>query len=245
MRLLPALTLSIGIICAGALLTIGLSNIRKPNRVVTVKGLAERDVRADLALWPIRFVRTGDNLVSTQQQIDADTTLVSTFLSQHGLNKADITSQNTEVVDRAAQAYGDGKFPSRFIITRTLIIRSHAVDKVQQAWQATPVLISQGVILSRQGDGGIANAGDPVYLFNGLNQVKPAMIADATRNARTAARQFANDTASRLGEIQTADQGVIQILPQDKANLFQEEHLINKTVRVVVTLQYQLNNHWF
>lgn len=90
------------------------------------------------------------------------------------------------------------------------------------------------------GGGNGGNDNGPSYLFNGLNALKPSMIAEATKNARVAAEQFARDSGSKLGGIRDANQGVFEILARDKAPMLQEEHQVNKTVRVVATLDYAL-----
>jgi len=206
-------------------------------RIVNVKGLAERDVKADLALWQLRFVRAGDQLATVQAAIQQDDAAVTAFLTRQGLGPEAIAFRNLEVTDRAAQTWGDGKYPSRYIIVRTVMLRSADVDKVAAAYQASGALVDAGVVLGGENPG---NSGGPTYLFDGINALKPAMIAEATKNARDAAEQFARDAGSRLGGIQRASQGVFEILPRDKAPMLQADKQINKTVRVVATLEYRL-----
>jgi hypothetical protein len=206
-------------------------------RYVTVKGLAERDVKADLALWPIRFVEAGDDLAKAQAKIQQDDAAVLAFLQRHKLGTDAIAFRQLDVTDRAAQAYGNGQYPSRFIIARTLMVRSADVDAVAAAAQATGELVADGVVLADENGPG---NGGPAYLFDGLNRLKPAMIAEATKNARAAAEQFARDSGSRLGGIRRANQGVFEILPRDKAPMLQADKQVNKTVRVVATLDYRL-----
>lgn len=232
---LGALLLAIGLALGGWFIGHGFEAGRT-QRVVVVKGLAERDVKADLALWQLRFVRAGDQLSNVQAAIQKDDATVTAFLQQHGLGPQSIAFRDLEVTDRAAQTYGDGKFPSRFIITRTVMVRSTDVDKVAAAYQASSALVDAGVVLGGDNPG---NSG-PIYLFDGINQLKPAMIAEATKNARTAAEQFARDSGSRLGGIRFANQGLFEILPRDKAPMLQQDKQINKTVRVVATLEYRL-----
>jgi hypothetical protein len=233
--IVSALLLAVGIALGGWFTGHGFEAGRNA-RMVAVKGLAERDVKADLALWQLRFVRAGDQLVQVQAAIQQDDAAVTAFLRQHGLGPEAIAFRDLEVTDRAAQTYGDGKYPSRFIITRTVMVRSTDVDKVAAAYQASSALVDAGVVLGGDAPG---NNG-PTYLFDGINALKPAMIAEATKNARDAAEQFARDSGSRLGGIQRANQGVFEILPRDKAPMLQQDKQINKTVRVVATLEYRL-----
>jgi hypothetical protein len=233
--IVSALLLALGLAAGGWCIGHGFEAGRNV-RVVSVKGLAERDVKADLALWQLRFVRAGDQLADAQAAIQKDDAAVTAFLAGHGLGAGSIAFRDLEVTDRAAQAYGDGKYPSRYIVTRTVMVRSADVDKVAAAYQASSALVDAGVVLGGDGPGN----GGPIYLFDGINTLKPAMIAAATRNARAAAEQFARDSGSRLGGIQRANQGVFEILPRDKAPMLQQDRQINKTVRVVATLEYRL-----
>lgn len=236
-RIAAALLFALGLTAAGWFIGHGFIAGRHA-RVVTVKGLAERDVKADLALWPIRFVRAGDKLADVQAAIQKDDAAVMAFLQKHGIGADGIAFRDLDVTDRAAQAYNTGNFPSRFIIARTVMVRSTDVDRIAAAYQASSELVDAGVVLNSEGMG----SGGPTYLFNGLNALKPAMIAEATKNAREAAQQFARDSGSTLGGIQSANQGLFQILPRDKAPMLQEERQINKTVRVVATLDYALED---
>ncbi|KGI78923.1 SIMPL domain-containing protein [Oleiagrimonas soli] len=235
-RILAAALVAVGLIAGGWFVGHGFEAGRL-HRAVTVKGLAERDVKADLALWPIRFVEAGNDLKAVQTAIQRDDASVDAFLKKHGLPADAIDFRQLEVTDRAAQAYGTGNYPNRFIITRTVMVRTPDVDTVAKASQATGELVDAGVVLSDQN-----GSSAPSYLFNGLNQLKPAMIAEATRNARAAAEQFAHDSGSHLGGIVQANQGVFQILPRDKAPMLQEERQVQKTVRVVATLRYALRD---
>src|SRR6185312_13454642 len=105
-------------------------SVHHPRRRRAMKGLAERDVKADLALWQLRFVRAGDQLATVQAAIQQDDAAVTAFLTRQGLGPEAIAFRNLEVTDRAAQTWGDGKYPSRYIIVRTVMLRSADVDKV-------------------------------------------------------------------------------------------------------------------
>jgi len=233
--LLTAVVLAVGMIGAGWLVAEGLREVRVGDRTVTVKGLAEREVKADLALWPMRFVATSNELDQAQAKIAADAATVTEFLAEAGIPREAIAVQSLEVTDLLAQAYRSGPVESRFIVAQTLMVRTPEVDRIAAASQQVGTLVARGVVLSGEG----AAAG-PAYIFTGLNAIKPEMIAEATQSARTAAEQFANDSASRLAGIRTANQGLFQILPRDDAPGEMESRQINKTVRVVSTVEYAL-----
>lgn len=237
-RSFAALLIAAGLVIGGWFIGDGFAHSRH-ERFVSVKGLAERDVKADVALWRIRFVQTGNDLADAQAKVQQDDAAVTAFLARHKLGGDAIAFRNIQVNDRAAQMYGNNEFKTRFIVTGTIMVRTGNVDAVAAAAQDTGALIAQGVVL---GDANGGNDEGPTYLFNGLTALKPSMIAEATRNARAAAEQFAHDSGSRLGGIRRANQGVFEILPRDKAPMLQQDHQVEKTVRVVATLDYTLQD---
>lgn len=236
MRLLAALVLAAGLVGTGWLVGDGVSR-RGADRWVTVKGISEREVRADLALWPLRFVATGDDLPRVQQQSRTDADAVRRFLTGAGLPAEAIEVQGVEVTDVLANAYRSGPIESRFIVAQTLMVRSTDVDRVAAVSQRVGELVDAGVVLSSEGGGG-----GPYYLFTQLNDVKPAMIAEATKRAREGAEQFAADSGSRVGGIRRANQGLFQILARDDVPGTSEPRQIAKTVRVVSTVDYLLED---
>ncbi|MDZ7680130.1 MAG: SIMPL domain-containing protein [Fodinibius sp.] len=158
------------------------------------KGVSERDVMADMALWPIRFVAAGNKLEEVQRNIQQDRQHIQSFLESHGIAVEALEIQNIEVTDRTAKAYQSGPYENRFILAQTLMVRSEQVATINKASQDIGSLVEAGVILNNQYSGG-----GPSYLFNGLTTLKPEMIAEATTNARSSAEQFARDSGSALG----------------------------------------------
>jgi hypothetical protein len=235
-RLLGAVAIAVGLAVAGWLVGAGFVESRLGVRSVTVKGLAERDVRADLAIWPLRFVATGNELAAVRDKIAADEAAVRKFVADAGLREATVEVAGFEVTDALAQIYRSGPVESRFVMAETLVVRSADVDAVATLAQRVGELVSVGVVLSS--DGG--SAAGPVYLFTGLNAAKPEMVAVATHKARASAEQFANDSGSSLGGIRSASQGVFQILARDEAPGLMEPYQIAKRLRVVSTVEYFL-----
>lgn len=233
---LGALLLAVGIAAGGWFVGRGVIEARTGDRYVTVKGVSERAVRADLALWPLRFVATGNDLSEVQAKIDSDTDAVVTFLRNNGTTDEEIQLQGLDVTDLLAQTYRSGPVESRFIVARTILVRSTDVDRINATSQRIGALLSAGVVLSSDFMAG------PFYTFTGLNEIKPEMIAEATRNARQGAEQFAADSGSAVGGIRSANQGVFQILAQDGTPGLDENRQINKTVRVVSTVEYFLKD---
>lgn len=230
--------LAVGLALCGWFIGDGIVSSRLADRYVTVKGVSERDVRANIALWPLRFVVTNDDLGKAQQQANASKTAILDFLKRHGIDDAKAELQGLEVNDVLANPYRSGPSTSRYIVTQTIMVRSEYPEVVQSASQNVNELVTAGVVLSSSGRPG----NGPTFLFTGLTALKPEMIAEATANARRAAEQFAQDSDSQLGTIRTANQGIFVILPRDRAPGITEGNQLNKTVRVVSTIQYYLDN---
>ncbi len=230
-----AFVVALSVTAAGWFVGRGVEQTRSYDRFVTVKGLAERAVVADRAVWPISFVSTDDSLQVAQEMVERDTRAVRAFLAEHGLSGDAVEVQNLVVTDQLAQAYRSGPVDSRYIIEQTLLVRTEDVAAVREATQDIGVLLAEGVVLGGQG-----YRPGPSFMFTGLNDIKPEMIAEATAAARASADQFAADSGSVLGSIRRANQGVFQILAADGAVNMDESSQINKMVRAVVTLEYFL-----
>jgi hypothetical protein len=201
---------------------------------VTVKGLAETFVSADLAVWPLRVTATGNDLGQVQGEIDEDVATITSFLTEQGIAADAIQPQRVEVTDLLAQAYRpEGIGESRFILAQTVIVRTEQVDRVAALNQQTGELVRRGVVL--------VDSGGPTYLFTRLNEIKPEMLAEATRNARAAAEQFAADSGSEINGIRRAYQGLFEILARDPAPGLFEPGQLDKKVRVVSTIEYRLS----
>jgi hypothetical protein len=232
-----AIILAVGLAVAGLGIGWGFVSGRAAARYVTVKGLSERDVTADIALWPIQFVSTDDDLGRAQTKIETSKDAVMTFLARHGFESSEVEIRRLSVKDLYADSYRQGPIESRYIIEQSLMVRTDDCRKVEAAAQAVGEIIEAGVVLSSQGrfDG-------PTYLFTGLGDLKPEMIAEATAGARRAAEQFAADSGSLIGKIRRANQGVFVILARDRAPGISEAEQRNKTVRVVTTVEYSLKD---
>jgi uncharacterized protein len=240
MRLSPsasAVVIAVGLALGGGLIGRGFAKGRAAEPYVEVKGLAEQEVVADLALWPLRFVATGNDLKVTQAEISRESQEVFAFLGRHRIDTAGVQLQGLEVSDAFANRFQTERTGPRYVIQQTLIVRSSDPNKVLAASQRVSELVAAGVVLSSSGEFGI---GGPTFVFTRLNQLKPTIIAAARANARAAAEQFARDSRSTLGGIRQASQGVFVILPRDQAPGVSEESQLHKTVRVVSTVQYFL-----
>lgn len=233
-RLLPAVAfgalIALGLVGGGALVGQGVVNARVGDRAVTVRGLAERDVKADLAVLPIRFTASGDVLSEVQARIDGDLATVRQFLKAQGYPEEAIDLGRLQVADTLSREWSSNSNGPRFILAQTVDVRTNDVDRVQTTTRALNDLVRQGVVLQ--------DFSGPSYIFTRLNDVRPEMIAEATAAARTGAEQFAKDSGAPLGPIKTAGQGSFEILPRDGSG--DEASSVNKKVRVVTTISYRL-----
>jgi len=236
---IAAVIVAFGLTVAGFFVGDGFARGRRADRFVEVKGLAEREVAANLALWPLRFAASGDDLAGAQAQITRSHKEVIAFLERNGIPAAASELQNLQVTDANTMRYGrERPGGPRFVIEQTVMVRSDKPAVVQAASQKVSELVSAEVVLSSSGEYG--PFGGPTFIFTGLNALKPKMIAEATASARAAAEQFATDSGSSLGGIRQANQGVFVILPRDQAPGVSEGSQLHKTVRVVSTVQYFL-----
>ena len=236
---LPAAVVAAGVALAGLLVGAGVARVRGNDRAVTVKGVAERDARADLAVWPLRLVAADDDLARAVASLERSTAAVRAFLAASGLDSAstEVAVQDFSVSDAQTNQGGAVQTGSRFVIRQTVVVRSTNPDRVLAASQRVAELVRGGVVLSSGAEYG---GGGPTFLFTRLNALKPAMIADATARAREGAEQFARDSRTGLAGIRRASQGVFEILPRDQAPGISQESQLVKTVRVVTTVEYQL-----
>lgn len=221
------LSLALGLIVAGWLVAGAVYEVKASQQVVTVKGLAEREVPANLALWSLGFTTTANDLATLHQRIAEDTEAVIGFLTRQGFEQAEIDRSPPAITD---QQNFNNNANERYQAQSVVLIRTEKVEAVQQAMPKTADLVAEGVALNR-------NYEFPSeYMFTRLNEIKPAMIAEATRNAREAAEQFAKDSGSQVGAIRTANQGYFSI--EDRDRLSPQV----KRIRVVTTVEYFLED---
>ena len=203
-------------------------------RTVKVKGLAEKDVKADLAVWNIRFQSTDNSLTNAKKNIENQEKIIKEFLSGAGFSDNEIIIQGLTMQDAFADSYRDrNSIPARYTLNQTLTIRTKKIDLVNTTYPQIGDLVSKGVTFNSYGNG-------VSYLFTKLNSIKPAMLKEATQNARQAADEFALNSNSKVGKIRSANQGVFSILAREEIPDQSEREQINKKVRVVSTVEYYL-----
>ncbi len=233
--LVAALVLALGFAAAGLGIGKGLERFRTADRSVTVKGLAEKDVQADYAVWPLGFRRAGADFGAVQRALAEDRDRVVAFLKGQGFIEAEIEIRPLQVQDLWAREYGGNNQPLRFQGTGQVLVKSTKPTAVEAAALAVDPLIQAGVQLGGTNDG----PAGPRYLLRGFNEVKAPLIAEATRNAREQADKFAGEAGATLGKLRNANQGVIQIGSAGGEG-YDDGSARLKRLRVVSTFEYAL-----
>lgn len=226
--LLSAVVLAIGVILGGYLLGDGLRRSRMADRSVTVRGLAERDVTADLATWSISYSAQGTELGDVQSAIDRDTRAITDFFRRLGFKDEEITTAGVGV----NQYYDSNRGVNNVTVRRRLQLRTTDVMKARGGFARQFDLIRSGVAIE-EGSG-------ITYSFTRLNEIKPAMIAEATKDARAGAERFAADSGTSVGGIKQATQGYFSVGARDGEEMGNGNESPFQKVRVVTTIDFYL-----
>jgi len=222
--------IALGLAVAGLFVANGLGDIRRGDAVVTVRGLSERDVEADLATWTIATQANGNDLAAVQAKADSDAEAVRSFLSANGFTPAEIQPRGSSV----SQYFDSNAGRMNITIRQRILARTVDIRRMERAFANQAEIIRKGVALDSDGGGGVQ------YSFTKLNDVKPEMIAEATKSARESAEQFARDSDTRVGGIRQATQGLFSITGRDGETGMGTETPYQK-VRVVTTIDFYLD----
>ena len=226
-----ALIIAAGLLLLGVMVRSGIVEFKNRERIVTVKGLAEMEVPANKVTWPLVHKEISNDLSSIYSNTEKKNKAIVDFLLENGIAKEEITIEPPQIVDIKADRYGNQDVDFRYNSTSVITVTSQNVDKVRELMSEQTELLKKGIAL----DGGDYQY-RVNYEFTGLNEIKPGMIEEATKNAREAALKFAKDSESRLGKIKSASQGQFTIYDRDANTPY------IKNVRVVTTITYYLKN---
>lgn len=226
-----ALLLALGVAAAGWTVGDGLQRFKLADRSVTIKGLAEADVESDFAAWNLTFRRAGSAFADVQQALAKDRSRVMRFLEGAGFTAEELEIRPLQVQDAYSREYGASNQPLRYTGSGLIIVQSDRVALVEATALAIDPLIEAGVEI----EGGSG----PRYQLRGFNEIKPGLLAEATRNAREQAEKFAAEAGARVGTLRTANQGVIRITGSD-GNDWDDGSSRLKRLRVVSTFEYAL-----
>jgi hypothetical protein len=240
--------IALGLVLGGWILGAEIKQTRLGDRYVSVKGLSERTVKSDLAIWTLGYKEAGDDLGPLYSKSESNKKTIVDFLTKQGVQESEIDTGMIQVTDTQANEWGGAnRAPKRYIVQQLITVRTPRVDVVAAAAQKTIQLLQAGIVLTT---GTRGEGSGVIYKFNGLNSIKPDMITEATRNARASADRFASDSGSKVGAIRSANQGVFSILSANAGGasdegggeIFSADTSITKTVRVVSSIDYYLEN---
>ena len=226
-----AIVLAIGMVALGAQVKQGINNFVAKDRVVTVKGLAEMEVPANKVTWPLMYKEVGNDLSTLYNKISHTNKAIVDFLQQKGITKDEISINAPEIIDMQAERYVGENKTYRYNVTTVITVTSNKVDLVRNLISEQGELLKQGIAIT----GGDYRY-NIQYDFTSLNEIKPQMIEEATKNAREAAQKFAKDSDSELGKIKRANQGQFSIENRDANTPY------IKRIRVVTTIDYSLED---
>lgn len=230
-RIIESVIVACGLTLLGLSIRSGIVTFREMERVVSVKGLAERDVEANRVIWPLMYKDLGNDPSVLYTNMKQKNEAILKFLRSKGITDDEINIVPPEVIDLQAERYTPTNVLYRYNATGVITVISTDVKKIRALMNEQTELLQQGIAIT----GGDYRY-NVTYEFTGLNDIKPQMIEEATVNARAAAEKFAKDSDSKLGKIKNASQGQFSIIDRDSNTPY------IKTVRVVTTVNYYLNN---
>ena len=223
--------LAVGLALLGVFVYNGINSLAKRDRFVSVRGLAEKEVKADRVIWPLTYKTVGNDLGAVYRDISAANKKIAAFLTRNGIKASDITTGAPQVSDLWTNEYNDNRNRERYNATSVTTVSSSDVDRVRALMTRTGELLSEGIAIAPND-----YSSQIQFDFTSLNKIKPQMIEQATKNAREAAEKFAKDSESKLGKIKSAQQGLFSIDNRDSNTPYIKE------VRVVTTVDYYLDN---
>ena len=226
-KLVTGLAIMTGLIVMGMFIMKGLRSIADRDQYVTVKGLAEREVLADKVVWPLPFKCVSNDMQELYNEIEKNNSIVVEFLKDGGITEDEIIISAPAVTDRLAQSYVPDNIKFRYQAEAVITVTSSQVEKVIDLMKKQVNLMKQGVIISNEYNYNIS------FEYTSLNDIKPEMVEEATRNARAVAQKFAEDSGSNLGKIRQATQGQFSISSDETTPQI-------KNIRVVTTVKYAL-----
>lgn len=216
----------------GACIADGLTSAFQSDRIVTVKGLSEREVPADKVIWPLVYKELGNDPAEMYERLATKNRKVIDFLKEKGIAEKEICESAIQVSDRQADSYDQNNVLYRYKATSVITVTSSQVELIRKIMQSQSELMKMGIALVTEEYG----TNIVKYEFTGLNKIKPDMIEESTKNARATAEKFAKDSESKLGKIRSASQGQFSIDNRDSNTPY------IKRIRVVSTIEYYIED---
>jgi hypothetical protein len=225
--LLPSIAIVAGLTLLGFFISKGLTKIANQEQYVTVKGLAEREVLANKVVWPLPYKCVSNDMQKLYGEIEKNKNIVLSYLKDGGITDSEIVVSAPAVTDRLAQSYVPDNIQFRYQAEAVITVISPQVEKVIELMGKQIDLMKDGVIISNEYNY------QTQFEYTALNDIKPEMVEEATRNARAVAQKFAEDSDCELGNIRQATQGQFSISSDETTPQI-------KNIRVVTTVKYAL-----
>lgn len=218
--------IALGLSLGGLFIYAGIHQMANKDRAVSVKGLSTREVEADYAVWPLSYGWNGNDLPALYEQLERVTARVKQHLLSLGFEESDIRSGSISVTNNWENYYNN-RPEHRYTLNTSLIVSTDKVQLVIASQGKEAALLKEGIIVRNE-------KWNLDYQYNGLSELKPSMIEEATRNARAVAQKFADDAQCSLGSIRRASQGQFSVESDEYQPWI-------KHVRVVTTVDYFLD----
>ena len=196
--------IALGLFFGGLFIYCGITRFANKDRAVTVKGLSTREVEADYAVWPLSYAWSGNDLPALYERLEQVTARVKKHLLALGFEEADIRQGSINVHDNWSDYYGNHRPEYKYTLNTSLIVSTNKVKLVVESQGKEAELLKEGIIVKTE-------QWNLDYQYNGLPELKPSMIEEATQNARAVAQKFADDAQCSLGSIRRASQGQFSV----------------------------------
>lgn len=229
---MAALLVAVGIFLGGMAIRSGITTFKEKDRKVSVRGLAEKEMKADKVTWPLTYKEIGNDPAEMYSRLEKKNNAIIAFLKKGGLIDEEISVNPPKIMDRQADNYGNETLNYRYKAVSVITVTSKKVDLVRSLLNRQSELMKMDIPIVSEEYGNTS----ATYEFTGLNTIKPEMVEEATKNARTTAEKFAQDSGSKLGKIATAYQGQFSIENRDENTPY------IKKIRVVNTVEYYLED---
>lgn len=236
----------IGLLFNAVIIGRAIQRFKKEDRAISVKGFSEREVKSDLAVWTIKTRIVDNDLAAGSKAIEDVKNKVIAFLKEKGIKDEEIIQKELIVNDKKAQEYEVSNVVNsfRFIIDNVIQVRSNQVENIEKVSRMTDELLKRGVLISNRDE----YMGAVRYYYTKLSEIKPEMLTDATRNAKNAAIQFAQESNTKIGKLKKASQGLFSVIDRDESLSSPAEgggyaagtNDLIKKVRVVVSVDYSI-----
>ena len=215
---LAALVLGIFMVCT-------VRTLKSYDDTVKVRGLCEKEVPADRVVWRINYSEKSNDIAELRNTLRRNNDVIVKMLRDAGFTEDEVKVSTASWDDRYSWSNNVSQIAYRYQARQTVTVFTKNLDLVRKLQETLENdLVNQNILADSYAD----------YQYLGLNEIKPAMIAESLENARVAADEFAKNSHSRIGKMRTASQGYFEVEDLD------ENTPQVKKVRVVTTVEYYL-----